>query len=72
MGELARGPTLPGMMPFRMSISTAPHPQGTGRVGLLTHPYKIIACAAAVVTGSAGRDRTARAIGITGTEEHAS
>ena len=33
-----------------------PDPQGTGQVDMLTHPYTTIACAAGVVTGTAGRD----------------
>ena len=54
----------PEMMPFwvafrvafRVAISTAPDPQGSGRVDILTHPYTTIACATGVVTGTAGRD----------------
>ena len=36
----------------------------------LTHPYTTVACAAGVVTGTAGRD-TARAIAISEIEGHA-
>ena len=49
---------LPGMMPFRVAISTAPGPQGTGRVDILTHPHTTIACAAGVVTRTTDRDRS--------------
>ena len=38
------------------------------KVDTLTHPYPTIACAARVVTGTAGRDRTTRAVVTTGTE----
>ena len=31
-------------------------PSGSGRVDLLTHPHTTVACAARVVTGTAGRD----------------
>ena len=47
------------MMPFRMAISTAPGPQqGPGRVDIHTHASVCngAACAAGVVTGTAGRD----------------
>ena len=67
-------PTLPGTMPFRVAISTAPDPQGSGRVDIHTHPYTTAACAAGVVTGTAVG--TARScyydIAITGTEGHVS
>ena len=44
-------------MAFRVASPTAPDPQGTGRVDILTHPYTTIAYAAGVVvTGTAGRD----------------
>ena len=46
----------PGKMPFRVAISTAPDPQGIGRVDILTHPYTTAACAAGEVTGTARRD----------------
>ena len=45
-----------GKMPFRVAISTAPDPHGSGRVDILTHPYKTAACAAGVGTGTADRD----------------
>ena len=46
----------PGFL-FRVAISTAPDPQGTGRVDILTHPYSSrIACAAGVVTRTADKD----------------
>ena len=35
--------------------STAPHPQGSGRVDILTYPYTTAACAAGVVTVTASR-----------------
>ena len=44
------------MMPFRVAISTAPNPQGSGRVDILKHPYTTAVCAAGVVTGTADRD----------------
>ena len=46
----------PGMMPFRVNISTAPDPQGSSRVNMPTHPYTTAACAAGAVTGTAGKD----------------
>ena len=59
-------------------FSTARDPQGSSRVDIITHPYPTIACAARVVTGTAGRDRTGqdrtgqdrttRAVVTTGTE----
>ena len=49
-------PTLPEKMPFRVAISTAPDHHGSGRVDILTHPYKTAACAAGVGTGTADRD----------------
>ena len=57
MGGLARVPQRSGMMAFRVAInSTAPETQGSGRVDKLTHPCTPAACAAGVVTGTAGRD----------------
>ena len=41
---------------FRVAISTAPDPQGSGRVGVLTHLHTKAACTARVVTGTAGSD----------------
>ena len=43
-------------MPFRVVISTAPDPQGTGRVDLFTHPYTAKAYAAGELTRTADRD----------------
>ena len=39
-------------MPFRVAISTAPDPQGSGWFNTLTLPYTTASCAA----GNAGRD----------------
>ena len=50
-------------------ISTAPDPQGSSRVDILTHPYTTAAYAARVVTVTAGR--TARAVATTITEGYA-
>ena len=55
-GWACASPTLPGMMPFRVAFSTAPDPQRSGRVDILTHPYTTAACAAGVVTVTVGRD----------------
>ena len=55
-GWAGASPTLPGMMPFRVAISTAPDPQGSGRVDIFTHPSTTAACAAVVETGTTGRD----------------
>ena len=49
-------PTLPGMMTFRVAISTETDPQGTGRVDIHTHPYTTAACPAGVVTETTDRD----------------
>ena len=56
VGELAQVPTLPGRMTFRVAISTALDPQGSGRVDIHTHPYTMAACAAVAVPVTAGRD----------------
>ena len=45
------------IFPGGLSISTAPDPQGWSRLGIPTIPYTTIACAAEVVTVTAGRDR---------------
>ena len=42
-------------MTFRMAIDTAPGPQGSSSVDMLTYPYTTTACAAGVVTVTAGR-----------------
>ena len=55
-GRACAKPTLPRTIPFRVAISTAPDPQGLGRVDILKHPYTTIAYAAGIVTGTAGRD----------------
>ena len=39
-----------------MAISTAPDPQGSGRVDVLTHPYTTAARATGLATGTADRD----------------
>ena len=43
-------------MTFRVAISTETDPQGTGQVGIHTHPYTTAACAAGVVTKTTDRD----------------
>ena len=47
------------MMPFRVAVSSAPDPQVSSRVDILTltHPYTTAARAAGVVTGT-GTDIT--------------
>ena len=51
-----RGDRLPRTeMVFRLAISTEPDPQGSSRVDIKTHPYTAVACAAGVVTVTAGR-----------------
>ena len=69
MGELAQVPHYPEGCLSGWLISTAPDPQGPSRVDILTHPYTTAACAAGVVTATAGRDSSAATMG---TERYAS
>ena len=53
--HITRNDNVPG------GFSTEPGPHGSGRVGILTHPYATAACAAGVVTtGTAGKHSSRR------------
>ena len=54
-------PTLLGTMAFRVVTFSAPDPEGSGWVDMLTHPHRkpdcaAAACAAGVATVTAGKD----------------